>query len=424
MSADNLESTQFSLTNLSLISSTGKTIDIKYMCQDLNIYEDIFSSCVTGDIKMKDAQNLPVALDMHGNEYVYIDIETPTLQPIKKYFRVYKITDLNFQNPTTFEYTIHFCSDEFVLNQQMLISKSYKNIKNSDMVSDILKNKLKVAETKIAKIEDTKSQENIIVPNMKPFEAINWISSFSINPSLTSAYVFYESTQGFNFVSLEYLFKQTPYKNVTISPKNVQGDDDKATANHYIADRFEIKQSFDILETISSGGYSSNMLKLNLAGYQYTNSQFDIINNKFYKLNENLITNDGRNRLNKTLTNGSAYMRYFPRFQGDLTDKWLLQRAAQFSLLNSFRMNIQLSGDSQMRAGTVIELDFPLVQPTDESSKITQDYHKSGKYLVTSLRHRIFENKYFNYMEICKDSLKGAIPGATNNPSYQEANKS
>lgn len=419
-----LESTQFEITSLNLISSSGQSIDIKFLCQDLNIYEGIYDDCVSGSIVMKDTQNLPVALRMHGNEYIYLDLEVPSLKPIKRYFRVYAISDMELSKPTTFKYTIHFCSEEGLLNQQILISKSYKAVKTSDIASDILQNTLKVPTTRIANIESTVKQQNLIIPNMKPFEALNWLSSFSMNSTVGSAYLFYETTAGYNFRSLESLFREPVYKKVTITPKNANSDNDKATENRFSADRFEIPQPFNSLETLSTGGFSSTMIKLQLEGYKYDKIDFNLIKNKFSKLNENDLLNDAKNRFDKTLPEGSGYARLFPSFQDELTDKWLLQRAAQLSLFNSNRMNIQLSGDSQLYAGAVLELDFPLVQPTDSAEKIEKDPMKSGKYLVTQLRHRIFENKYYNYMEICKDSMMDAIPAAVSNRAYDEAKKS
>jgi hypothetical protein len=167
------ESTQFTFTTATLVNSSGAAIDIKFMIQDMNVYEDIFSSVITGDILVRDAHNIVDVMSLCGNEYLHIAFETPTLKPFDKYFRVYKISNLNMRNLNSYEYTMHFCSDEFVINQQIRISKSYSNMTNDNIVQDILKNKLKVPTEKISFIEETKGIQNIIVPNMKPFEAIN-----------------------------------------------------------------------------------------------------------------------------------------------------------------------------------------------------------------------------------------------------------
>lgn len=420
-----LESGQFEISSITLIASTGLQTEIKMMVKDLNIYEDIFSNVVSGEIEMKDGQNLVTTFGMHGNEYLYIKFDTPSLESFEKVFRIYKISNLNLKNLTSFIYKIHFCSEEFILNQQIRISKSYKDITNSDIISDILSNQLNVDPKKIAIIENTIINQNLIIPNMKPFEAINWLSSFSINDKLSTAYMFFETRSGFQFRSLESIYQDEVYKKITINPKNLNDDSDKKITNSFIVDRFEIKQPFDILESISTGGFSSSMVVLDLLRQSTTVSKFDTVNNGVPTLNKYLPYNDAQNRKGNGLIDLSSYIRYFPKFQGGLIEEWLLQRANQFSMLNSFRMNIQLTGDSQMEVGRIIELDFPYIKPINNTDEIVQDESKSGKYLVTSLRHRIFNNKYFNYMEICKDSNNGGVAAADNsNIGYDTARKS
>ena len=122
MSDQILESTQGNIYQISLISSTGKRVDIKAMAQDFIIFEDIYQPSIHGEIHIKDSQNLPVALDLHGNEYIFVSFGIPTLKPIEKYFRLYSITDIKPTNPTTLTYIMHFCSEEAVLNQQILMT--------------------------------------------------------------------------------------------------------------------------------------------------------------------------------------------------------------------------------------------------------------------------------------------------------------
>lgn len=406
------ETTQFNLSSVALINSAGKYRDIKFQVHDLNIYQDIFNSTISGELLILDSLNLPTTFDMHGNEYLYIRFSTPGKAEFERIFRIYKISEYGLKTLNSIEYTIYFCSEEFILNQQRRISKSYKNVKTSDIVRDILKNQLKVSDDRMKTtiIEETKGMQNLIIPNMKPFEAINWISSFSISDSLSSAFVFFETQYGYNFISLEKLYADKVYKTITMQPKNVISDDDRRELNSSAIDRFNIKQLFDVVETASTGGYSSGMLKINLASQEHKDLKFDPITNKTKHLNPFVPFNNATNRFDGSLVTSSAYIRYFPSFQGDLTDKWLLQRAAQFSLLNSFRMDIQLPGDSQLCVGTILDLDFPFIQPQTSASNIKQDPYISGKYIVTSIRHRIFNNKYIVYLEICKDSNKNGYP--------------
>lgn len=417
----------YDITAIELISSTGTSPNIKFMVQDFNLYESIFNSVVSGDMYIWDGQNLLSTFALHGNEFIMVRFQKggDENDSIEKYFRIYKISNVKLRNLNSFEYTIHFCSEEFVINQQKRISKSYQNIVNSEIVTDILENQLKVDTKKIGEIEETVNPQNLVVPGMKPIETINWLASFSLNSKLSAAYLFFENLVGFNFRSLASMYAQDPIKTLRINPKNVLGPDQKEpNDNTFVADRLEFPQIFDILKTISTGGYSSKMVAMNLLGQEHATLRYDSVKGNFDQLNKFIPYNNAKNRFNETLTDGSTYFRYFPTFQGGLVDDWLLQRASQFALLNSMRMNIQIPGDLGLYTGGVIELDFPFIQPIDAPSKTEQDLLKSGKYLITGIRHRIVDSVYINYLELCKDSNKESVPSASSSTKYQLASKS
>lgn len=414
----------YDITAIELISSTGGVVNIKFMVQDFNLYESVFNSVLSGDMYIWDGQNILTDFDLHGNEYLMIRFEKTDLEPIEKYFRIYKISSVKFRNLNSFEYNIHFCSEEFILNQQKRISKSYKNVKNHEIVMDILENQLKVDSKKISDIEDTVIEQSLIVPNLKPLEAINWLSSFSLNEKLSAAYLFYENLGGFVYKSLASMYETEPIKKLNINPKNVIGEADKSIQNTAIPDKIEMPQIFDILKTVSMGGYSSKMLAMNLVGQEHATLRYDSVKGNFDQLNKFIPYNDARNRFDETLTDGSTYLRYFPTFQGALVDDWLLQRASQLALLNNMQMTIQLPGDPELRAGLVIEIDFPFIQPIDAPFKTEEDGMKSGRYLITGVRHRIIDSVYICYLELCKDSNKSSVQGPSKTTKYEIAKKS
>lgn len=414
----------YEITAIELISSTGGVVNIKFMVQDFNLYESVFNSVLSGDLYIWDGQNILTDFDLHGNEYLMIRFEKADLEPIEKYFRIYKISEVKFRNLNSLEYTIHFCSEEFVLNQQKRISKSYKTVKNHEIVKDILENQLKVDEKKIAEIEDTVIEQNLIIPGLKPLEAINWLASFSLNQKLSAAYLFYENLTGFVYKSLASMYETDPVKSIQINPKNLLEDKEKSDSNATVVDRIEIPRLFDILKTISTGGYSSKMLAMNLIGQEHATLRYDSVKGNFDQLNKFIPYNDALNRFDETLTDGSTYLRYFPTFQGALVDDWLLQRASQFALLNNMLMTIQVPGDPGFRAGLTLELDFPFIQPIDAPEKTEEDGLKSGKYLITGVRHRIKDSVYICYLEVCKDSNKASVPGASRIAKYETAKKS
>lgn len=425
MAAPNV--TQYELLSVTILSSTGIDRDVKFIVEDLNIYQDIYSSVISGEVILKDANNILSELSLCGNEYLYIKFQTLDYVPFEKYFRIYKISDVKFRNATSLSYKIQFCSEEFILNQQTRISKSYKNQKTSDIVYDIVTKYLGVDSKKfIADVnyEETINNQNIIIPNEKPFEAINWVSSFSINSNLSSAYTFFETQSGFKFKSLQKMVETRGYTTLYISPQNIVSEESSRLDNKFIINNLEITQMFDLLSTMANGGYSSKMLNLDLTHGKASVLSFNPVNNNIKKLNNYLPFNEAVNRNGVNLINDSSYVRYFPNFQGSLVDKWLLQRAAQFALLNNTRMNVMIYGDSQIEAGMVVGVDFPNIVQLNNSQESSRDNYKSGNYLVTSVRHRIYENRFTTYLELCKDSNISAIPSPQSTESYNTAKRS
>ena len=71
-------------------------------------------------------------------------------------------------------YRLHFCSPELLTNNRVRVSRTLQGT-YSDMIQDILVNDLKT--TKHIEIEETTDLKHIIIPNLRPFDAINLITS-------------------------------------------------------------------------------------------------------------------------------------------------------------------------------------------------------------------------------------------------------
>jgi hypothetical protein len=415
--ATNVETTIFDIVSISIVSPAIGTVelkDIKFLVEDFSIYESIYNTTISGHLLVKDATNQLSRLCLSGTEFLYINfIKTETSIPYEKTFRIYKISDVTLKNNlSTITYRIDFCSEEFLLDHQIRISKSYKGFYNSDVAADILGNYLGVSPERITIEKTLVPHDDFIVPNMKPFEAMNMLCAFSFNNNITSAFLCYESVSGFKFVSLETLFNQNDARTIYLRPQNVVGEEESLAAGNYISD-FNISQLFNVLQTLSTGGYSSSMIKMDLLQQKYEVTPSDpVITTPIPLLNQFLPMNDAKNRFNSTLIDGSAYQRYFLNVKGGLIDKILLQRAHQLSLLNHYKMHVTIAGDTSYEAGQVINVDFPFLQPINEVEETQVDPYKAGRFLVTAVRHRIVNNKYICYLELCKDSVLQPFPSA------------
>jgi len=87
---------QVNIEQLKLVSSNNEVVDLTEFLVELNIYEDIFSSHLYGDVLLTDSRNLIDDLNIHGEEFINVKLRTPSFDDkdtIEKTFRVFKISN-------------------------------------------------------------------------------------------------------------------------------------------------------------------------------------------------------------------------------------------------------------------------------------------------------------------------------------------
>ena len=101
--------------------------DIKAIMQELNTYESIYKSGITGSVVINDATNIVGNLPIQGTERVMFKLSTPgstnkiedTVDATEETghpFHIYALTDRVNLSETTMAYTLHFCSRELFRN--------------------------------------------------------------------------------------------------------------------------------------------------------------------------------------------------------------------------------------------------------------------------------------------------------------------
>lgn len=130
---------------LTLTMLTGDKVDLTPWLVQLNIYEDMFSPTLTGNITILDPINLFERFGLSGNEKLTVKIFTASygesindpMNIIHRTFDINKITDIKSVNDYSKQYTLHFASPELRKNELIKISSWYKDSENSKIVADI-----------------------------------------------------------------------------------------------------------------------------------------------------------------------------------------------------------------------------------------------------------------------------------------------
>lgn len=441
--------TDFRLVAASIITSTGTANDIRMIFDEINIYEDLLSPVITGNIVLHDSNDLINKLPLTGFEYLSLEFEKPSSsQKYAKVFRIYKLTDRQRINAQNEAYILHFCSEELILNESCRVSKTYQGTTIDAIVRDIALNYLKIDGKKfpVSQSTPTTGTYSVVIPNWHPFFAINWLCRMALTSNYPSpSYVFFEDRDGFHFTPLEILSQQTPLRKILVSPRNLGVETDTKESDLQVtmktAYQWEMPYGFDVLQNISTGMYSGSVITVDpiRQRIEATNLGSSAFFKKTKHLNEKNIVSDLVSRRDSTVESEyNSFLRLYPTTLGhdkiaygvgkgtmfpNNVEQWLIQRNMYLSSLHSSRVSVSMPGDSQFRVGQIVDAKFPAFVLNDKSEK-TLDELYSGKYFIAALRHSLNRRTHMCYLELAKESTNTSYPKASNTSEVVKKAKS
>lgn len=419
-----------SVDKLTLITSSGKEIDLKRLIIEFSYYEDIYSFVTSGSVSIRDGQGLVERFQISGGEFLDIDfgrVKGSNLNTTRT-FRVYKLGDRKpAENLNSEIFTLHFCSEELLLSEQTKITKSYsmrgagQEIHN--IISSILKDELKV--TKKVNIEQTKGLYNFIVPKFKPFEAISWLSTYArpVTQDLAGAdMLFFENKNGFNFKSIRTMLSAKPYRTYNYQQNNTDSTLEQKASSVL---QYEFVKSYDVLNEISSGTFANRLISVDPATRSFKITDFDYSQyaSKSKPENGNGVLNGYTNRFGKTnnanpesvvkvvIGNSEQYkVPYINNSPGAVAhdiyvENYIPNRTAQIALANYTLVKIVVPGDPQLMAGMTVNFNIYSLAFDGQNKRL--DSYYSGKYLINAVRHIIqSQGVYQTVMELAKESYE------------------
>lgn len=448
--------TDYQLSDINLISPmNGGLVPLMGFFVELNLFEDIYSSSITGHVVLSDALGVISTYLLNGSEFLELTLRKSAQDelPIKRNFRIYKIADRVMGKSSNYEiYTLQICSEEFLISEQYRISKSYRGKKISDIVTSILKDNLKVGQkdTKQIYIEPTTGLYDFVLPNKKIFETINWLATYAQSDTKNPGadYLFYENSLGYFFNSLQTLYAQPSYQSFKYDPKNVSKTGTTDNIQQQLTNVFslEVLNYFDVLGGVSDGTFANRLISFDIVSRKKTITDFNY-NDYFGKsvsLNRSSLINNYKNRLGKKMydappkTMEAGVLRMAASNSEQKKNKWVSKnpdavandirienympnRVSQLGQANYSRLKITVPGSPQLIVGKTIDLTVYGVSPDsyskgDENSERKPDAGYSGKYLITALRHVVNkDNTYITVLEICNESGSMALPPFSDN---------
>lgn len=343
--------------------------------EDLYFIEDIFSYSIVGKLQFHDRQGILEFGPLTGNEK--IGILYGVQDDVERVFDIYKINKIipSWSNANAKENFIEivFVDEIFYNLTNRKYSKSYKNKKISEIVSDISTNILE--ETSFDKWEDSIDiMSCFYIPYWTPKKAIDWLIKRSRGAtSRKPGFLFYRNFNGLNFVTLEQLLNQKKLMDIGWEGSGFYTFEGESKYPYNKILGYELSGIDNMARIELKGcvkkGYDFKRKKLIDNSYTYDDgiSQFTLLGEKslFEDISDSEVNHDITGESDENIIDNIYY------------SNWIKTYSMQQVL------SLVLHGHERRHSGGLVEIEWP-------SSNEKEIYNKNfaGKYLIKSITHQ------------------------------------
>ena len=261
----------------------------------------------------------------------------------------------------------------------------------------------------------------------KPFNLITWLASKSVSglakpaEDSSAGYVFFETKDGFNFMSLDMLMESEPYGQDYIFTPGVMSTDDPNKDFKILT--YATNRNQDLIGKLERGAFSSVRYYINPVSFKPVISVF---NSKDYmgKANnlgdKDILLPKVDDESDKTL--GDLPTRIFVgmldvgTIEEDASDegwnspvnrnadpaKIHSQSMMRYNQIFTQEVDIQIPLNTNLTAGTIIRCDFPQLSNVKRKQP---DPEISGLYMIKELAHYFDGRGSYSQLKIIRDSF-------------------
>lgn len=415
MSSNGFRNLSFNVKKLAIYTKGGE-INITNFFEIINIYDTIFSPCMTGNIVLTDALGLRNSFHFDGSESIIIDMEKKDCtSKINKTFRIYTISNIINNTDNSETYTLHFVSDEWIKAKEKKIYFCYED-KLSEVVRKLLTSEtsLGVDISKINFIEHSVGIRSVNFSGKNPINCILDCTKKAINSDFSPTYMFFENNFGYNFATLSYLSSRPAVYQINFEPKNFHGSVDNSL---FGARKMQVIEDYNLEKNIEYGVHGARFVGFNII--ERTIVELDQTPEswpgKFTNrtLDHNLaVSKNPYARVicfpTESLPGGhSDYFRQKNEAEINSEDdslRYVVLRPAMLKSYTNTRIRLEMPGNFNLTSGIVVDFKKPIsgvkVAGQDEDTSV------SAKYLVIAARHTITYSFHETVIEIATNSTK------------------
>ena len=280
-----------------MTSLSGAVLDITDVCSRVEIFEDIYSPFLTMNISVIDSIGIAEKMPIIGEEYLTVNITDATGNGlINKEFYVYKVKDRVEVADRSISYVLCCISVQAIVDMNLKISRSFSD-KPENIVKQLVK-EMSIGNLVTTIAEESKNSVQFISNYWSPIQIIKFLCDRAVSKASASpSYIFFESLEGFRFVSMDALVSQ-PSSHAYVH--SVKKDNDIAAGLSRIH-KIHIDEDFDYIRRIHTGMYGNRLLTVDPFNKSYDMRYLDISyqQEKQSRLNPKaLFTENATRRLN------------------------------------------------------------------------------------------------------------------------------
>ena len=355
-----------------MVSSPRGSLDLNHAYLSFRVYESILVQNNIVELDVLDTEDALGNLKFQGDETIELSFNAPGTPTINYIFSLDKVEliDSGNSNNNSKQYILHGVGKETMYSKSNYIQKSY-NTDISSIVRDIHNTFLNSANKLIT--EATDGIQKIIIPNMRPFDAIDLVRRRATSmTNLSSTFLYFENAIGHNFKTIEGMLKSDVVK--TFVRGNAINVSIYNNGWNNIID-YKVPKLVSSIDRISLGSLTQRV------------GTFDIRTRTFDYKDQKMNIGNFNSDLFRSLY-GITYGLFHLIPQNSLDNKTYIEKStpqqmAYLANITQTQITIKVYGDTTVKAGDAIQINIP--QPISTTSESIPDPLISNKYLVTNL---------------------------------------
>ena len=418
----------YDLSSVVMTMHNGQEYDITSMVDEVTVTESIYRMALTSTFRLYDANNFFEDKQVSGQEKIVATWHRTAVNEldnvrIEKTFYVADIPVYSRVQDHSQVYQFDCITRLGFVNNTKLISRSFSGTP-ATIVKDIIENDLGYKDEVAFVSNNTSNIIRVIIPNWRPFNAIQWVLRNAVDNRGSSFYCYETFTEGVKILSYHEMLEAENYRTYS---HGTFFNSDPHTSEDYDERRdriLEINSDMYMSKynNVRLGAYASTTLSIDMTTKTYRRHRFNYVDefsemyhvdhrevhpniSRGFTLNDQTLDQQETAKMNFISNNALAYGGEFNNYHAGRETN--IGRHTAFEMnMDNFVHDVKIAGDYEIQPGVMIGLKIPkAVDPESRpNDNVDEDKHVSGDYLVTSVVHT-FGDEYICDMRCKKDVM-------------------